>query len=54
MSARSRDIWGYAPDELIGQHTRMLKSGEHDGEFYRSLWTTICAGHTWSGTIVNR
>lgn len=47
-------ITGYEPDELIGQHTRILKSGEHDGEFYRSLWTTICAGHTWSGTIVNR
>jgi diguanylate cyclase (GGDEF)-like protein/PAS domain S-box-containing protein len=47
-------ITGYDPDELVGQHTRILKSGEHDGEFYRALWNTICAGDTWSGTIVNR
>ncbi|MCM2316573.1 MAG: diguanylate cyclase [Thermoanaerobaculia bacterium] len=47
-------ITGYAPDELIGQHTRLLKSGRHDSEFYANLWRTISRGETWSGTIVNR
>jgi len=47
-------ITGYTPDELIGQHTRLLKSGEHGVEFYANLWRTIAAGETWFGTIVNR
>lgn len=47
-------ITGYAPDEMIGQHTRLLKSGEHPGDFYANLWRTISRGETWSGTIVNR
>ncbi len=47
-------ITGYASDELIGQHTRLLKSGEHPAEFYTALWRTVTRGETWSGTIVNR
>jgi diguanylate cyclase (GGDEF)-like protein/PAS domain S-box-containing protein len=47
-------ITGYSREELLGQHTRILKSGEHDDEFYRDLWETVTGGETWSGTIVNR
>lgn len=47
-------ITGYAADELVGRHTRLLKSGLHDEEFYRRLWSTVSRGETWSGTIVNR
>ncbi|MFA6955420.1 MAG: diguanylate cyclase [Thermoanaerobaculia bacterium] len=47
-------ITGYEPDELIGSHTRILKSGRHDAEFYANIWRTISRGETWSGTIVNR
>jgi diguanylate cyclase (GGDEF)-like protein/PAS domain S-box-containing protein len=47
-------ITGYEPDELIGSHTRILKSGRHDSEFYANIWMTISHGETWSGTIVNR
>jgi diguanylate cyclase (GGDEF)-like protein/PAS domain S-box-containing protein len=47
-------ITGYSANELIGQHTRLLKSGEHDRSFYERLWQTINRGETWSGTIVNR
>jgi diguanylate cyclase (GGDEF)-like protein/PAS domain S-box-containing protein len=47
-------ITGYAAGELIGQHTRMLKSGQHEREFYANLWATISVGATWSGTIINR
>ena len=45
---------GYSSSELIGQHTRILKSGMHDEAFYRGLWSTISGGETWSGTIINR
>ena len=47
-------ITGYSADELIGQHTRILKSGRHPREFYAELWDTVNRGDTWSGTIVNR
>ena len=48
------EITGYAADELVGQHTRLLRSGQHDQDFYANLWQTITRGETWSGTIVNR
>ncbi|MCM2254697.1 MAG: diguanylate cyclase [Vicinamibacteria bacterium] len=47
-------ITGYRAFELIGQHTRILKSGHHDPAFYKAIWETITRGETWSGTIVNR
>ena len=47
-------ITGYSSEELIGQHTRLLKSGEHDVAFYSRLWETVSRGETWSGTIINR
>lgn len=47
-------ITGYRAFELIGQHTRVLKSGHHDPAFYKAIWETVTRGETWSGTIVNR
>lgn len=47
-------ITGYAADELVGAHTRILKSGEHGPGFYGELWRSVTGGETWSGTIVNR
>ena len=31
-------ITGYEADELVGAHTRLLKSGEHRPDFYAELW----------------
>ena len=47
-------ITGYAADELVGSHTRLLKSGAHGAAFYADLWQRVSRGETWSGTIVNR
>ena len=47
-------ITGYSEDELVGQHTRILKSGRHEPGFYARLWKTVTRGEAWSGTIVNR
>jgi diguanylate cyclase (GGDEF)-like protein/PAS domain S-box-containing protein len=47
-------ITGYSADEIVGQHTRIFRSGQHDQSFYASLWQTITRGEIWSGTIVNR
>ncbi len=47
-------ITGYSAEELVGRHTRILKSGRHEPEFYADLWRTVTRGDSWSGTIVNR
>ena len=47
-------ITGYSLAEVIGRNPRILKSGHHDEAFYRTLWTTIKAGRTWTGRITNR
>lgn len=47
-------ITGYGATELMGQHSRLLKSGAHGPEFYAALWKTVLSGDTWSGTIINR
>ena len=47
-------LTGYPLEELIGGHTRRLKSGVHDEGFYRDLWATVMRGEVWSGEIVNR
>lgn len=47
-------LTGYSREELIGHSTRILKSGEHDAEFYRDLWDTITRGEVWTNRIQNR
>ena len=45
---------GYAPEEVVGQNLRLLKSGQHDRAFYENLWSTILSGRVWRGEVVNR
>ncbi len=45
---------GYTRAEAIGQNPRLLKSGEHDDEFYRSMWRTLSSGENWTGRLTNR
>ncbi|BBO91569.1 hypothetical protein DSCOOX_47490 [Desulfosarcina ovata subsp. ovata] len=47
-------ITGYGQEEAIGKNPRILKSGQHDEEFYNALWGTISSGKTWHGRMINR
>lgn len=47
-------VSGYTREEAIGQHTRLLKSGRQNEEFYGELWRTITSGNVWSGRLINR
>ncbi|MDI4663668.1 EAL domain-containing protein [Xanthobacter autotrophicus] len=47
-------ITGYAEDEIQGESMRIMHSGRHDREFYRSMWTTLIATGSWQGEIWNR
>lgn len=48
------EVTGYRPDEAIGKTPRILKSGRQDEAFYEELWTTVTAGRTFRGKMVNR
>ncbi|MFW5787681.1 MAG: CheR family methyltransferase [Halanaerobiales bacterium] len=48
------EITGYEEDEIIGENTRILKSGETPPEVYRYLWQEIKLGNKWQGEFINR
>jgi two-component system, cell cycle sensor histidine kinase and response regulator CckA len=45
---------GYASDEAIGKNPRILKSGQHDADFYQRLWKTIAGGAVWNGHLITK
>ncbi len=47
-------ITGYPREEALGSNPRMLKSGKQEPALYQELWTSIRAGRSWQGELVNR
>ncbi len=47
-------ITGYSAKEFVGGTPNLLKSGEHDSDFYQELWGTIQKGEVWRGELINR
>ena len=45
---------GYSSEEIIGQHTRILKSNEMSEEIYSDLWETISSGNVWKKELISR
>lgn len=48
------EVTGYQPDEVIGQHSRLLQSGLTSSQTYKRMWNTIMQGETWRGEFQNR
>lgn len=48
------ELSGYSAAEAIGRTPAILKSGEHDEEFYEELWETILSGEIWQGEVINK
>jgi diguanylate cyclase (GGDEF)-like protein/PAS domain S-box-containing protein len=44
----------YSRSELIGHSHRIINSGQHEPEFFKTMWKTIRAGQSWRGDICNR
>ncbi len=47
-------ITGYDREELVDQTPRLLRSGRHGPEFYRSMWATLSEQGLWRGEVWNR
>jgi diguanylate cyclase (GGDEF)-like protein/PAS domain S-box-containing protein len=48
------DITGYTAEEAIGQTPKMLQSGRHDADFYRSMWESVNRTGGWQGEVWDR
>jgi diguanylate cyclase (GGDEF)-like protein/PAS domain S-box-containing protein len=48
------EVTGYSSAEIVGQTPRLLKSGRHDAQFYRTLWDTLTNTGRWQGEIWDR
>ena len=47
-------VTGYERGEVVGRTPGEFKSGLHDADFYRQMWSALLSGATWHGRIVNR
>jgi PAS domain S-box-containing protein len=47
-------LTGYELGEVMGKNPRVLKSGQHDRDFYEQMWKTVTEGRVWQGEVVNR
>lgn len=47
-------LTGYENQSIIGQHTRVLKSGQQNESVYKNLWDTILSGAVWRGELINK
>ncbi len=54
VNAAFERITDYSREEVLGQHTRLLKSGYHDNAFYQRMWSTLKAGESFHATMLDR
>lgn len=45
---------GFSEQAVLGQKTKILKSGRQDAAFYIGMWKTLSTTGTWSGELNNR
>ncbi len=48
------EITGYGAEEAVGQTPRLLESGVHGADFFRSMWQTIDRTGGWQGEVWDR
>jgi diguanylate cyclase (GGDEF)-like protein/PAS domain S-box-containing protein len=53
VNQRLIDISGYSRQELIGHHSRILKSGLHSQDYYANIWQSLEDKDYWTGEITN-
>lgn len=51
VNASFLEISGYSRDEVVGKHSRILKSQRHGADFYAAMWQSITTSGCWRGEI---
>jgi len=54
VNSKFCEISGYSQMELLGSNHRMLRSGVHGKDFFRTMYREIARGNIWHGEICNR
>lgn len=44
-------LTGYSAAEVIGRNPSLLKSGRHDADFYKQMWSSLLEAGNWTGEI---
>ena len=47
-------ITGYSAKDVLGRGPKILSSGRHDKDFYRSMWQQLQSRGKWEGEVWNR
>ena len=47
-------VTGYSSEEVLGGNPNILKSGQHNDDFYQTMWNSINMNGSWQGEIYNR
>lgn len=45
---------GYELEEVLGENTNILNSGEHEDQYYEKLWDKILKNKVWEGFFINK
>lgn len=46
-------LTGYTQEEVLGKTPSVIQSSQHGPEFYAEMWSTLTAGQTWRGELLN-
>ncbi len=47
-------ITGYSAADVIGKTPRLLRSGQHNAQFYQALWDSLLRDGVWQGEVWDR
>ena len=48
------ELTKFSKNEVLGKNPNIVKSGEHDTEFYKKLWQALERDGKWKGEIINK